>query len=147
MSTTMPPPVAFAATSISLPLSGSLSGPLPGPRPLPPFRMPATGAPPAPAPRAAMVEIGGEVVAVLRFQAPRRVAPAATIGGAPTVPLTEAEHEVMQAIFAGKSNDAIAKERGRSARTVANQIASIFKKHRVGSRSELVARYVGGGCA
>lgn len=34
----------------------------------------------------------------------------------------------------------IARRRGTSPRTVANQIASIFRKHGVGSRAELVAR-------
>lgn len=46
----------------------------------------------------------------------------------------------MTGIFAGESNDDIARRRGTSPRTVANQIASIFRKHGVGSRAELVAR-------
>jgi len=53
--------------------------------------------------------------------------------------LTPAEHEVVAAIEAGMSNAQIARARGTSARTVANQIASIFKKLKVGSRAELVA--------
>jgi DNA-binding CsgD family transcriptional regulator len=58
---------------------------------------------------------------------------------APSEALTPAEHEVVAAIEAGKSNAEIARERGTSARTVANQVGSIFKKLKVGSRAELVA--------
>lgn len=53
--------------------------------------------------------------------------------------LTPAEHAVVAAIEAGMSNAEIARVRGTSARTVANQIASIFRKLKVGSRAELVA--------
>ncbi len=53
--------------------------------------------------------------------------------------LTPAEHAVVAAIEAGKSNGQIARERGTSARTVANQVASLFRKLNVGSRAELVA--------
>lgn len=56
--------------------------------------------------------------------------------------LTDAELVVLRGIFAGKSNAAIALERGTSPRTIANQVASIFRKHGVRSRSELVARYL-----
>lgn len=80
-----------------------------------------------------LLEIGTSVVALLRFsnQRPRN---------APV--LTAAEEIVMQGIFEGKSNEAIARARGTSPRTIANQIASIFKKHGVSSRRELVARYL-----
>lgn len=53
--------------------------------------------------------------------------------------LTDAEREVVAAILDGKSNAAIAAARGRSPRTVANQINSVFRKLGVGSRAELVA--------
>lgn len=53
--------------------------------------------------------------------------------------LTPAEHAVVAAIEAGKSNAQIARERGTSTRTVANQVASLFRKLNVGSRAELVA--------
>jgi DNA-binding CsgD family transcriptional regulator len=53
--------------------------------------------------------------------------------------LTDAEREVVAAVVEGKSNAAIAAERGRSARTVANQVNSVFRKLGVGSRAELVA--------
>jgi DNA-binding NarL/FixJ family response regulator len=54
--------------------------------------------------------------------------------------LTEAEREVVQGVLEGKSNRAIAAERGRSARTVVNQLASAFRKLGVGSRAELAHR-------
>jgi DNA-binding CsgD family transcriptional regulator len=53
--------------------------------------------------------------------------------------LTDAEREVVAALVEGKSNADIATARGRSARTVANQISSVFRKLGVGSRAELVA--------
>lgn len=53
--------------------------------------------------------------------------------------LTSAELEVARLAVAGGSNRAIARLRGTSARTVANQIASAFRKLGVGSRSELAA--------
>lgn len=85
-----------------------------------------------------LLEVGDSVVALLRFssQRPRELAA-----------LTTAEEIVMQGIFDGKSNEAIAQMRGTSPRTIANQIASIFKKHGVSSRRELVARYLGDAAA
>ncbi|MGZ3419666.1 MAG: response regulator transcription factor [Polyangiales bacterium] len=55
--------------------------------------------------------------------------------------LTRAEREVARAVIAGLSNAEIARERGRSERTVANQIASVFRKLRSASRTELAARF------
>src|SRR5437868_5669537 len=80
-----------------------------------------------------LLEIGRGLVAVLRYSPPRPRCVQA---------LTSAEEIVMKAIFEGKSNDAIARERGTSVRTIANQVASIFRKHRVSSRRELVACYL-----
>jgi DNA-binding NarL/FixJ family response regulator len=53
--------------------------------------------------------------------------------------LTEAEREVALAIFEGRSNAEIAAQRGTSPRTVANQVASLFAKLGLRSRSELAA--------
>lgn len=58
---------------------------------------------------------------------------------AEAVNLTESEQSVMQLMLEGKSNQEIAKSRRTAVRTVANQVASIFKKLGVGSRSELYA--------
>jgi len=57
----------------------------------------------------------------------------------PTV-LTRAESEVVHGVLAGKSNAAIAAARGASPHTVANQLAKIYRKLRVGSRWELMTR-------
>ena len=53
--------------------------------------------------------------------------------------LSPAERDVALGVIAGKSNAEIAAGRGTSARTVANQMASLFKKLRVGSRREIAA--------
>jgi DNA-binding NarL/FixJ family response regulator len=53
--------------------------------------------------------------------------------------LSGAEQAIVEAVLRGRSNREIAEERGTSVRTVANQMASIFRKLCVGSRSELAA--------
>lgn len=53
--------------------------------------------------------------------------------------LTDSERDVMRLILEGKSNSEIARDRGRAIRTVANQVASIFRKLGIGSRCELYA--------
>ena len=57
--------------------------------------------------------------------------------------LTETERGIVSQVLRGETNAAIAKMRGTSPRTVANQIARVFKKLGVGSRAELAA-YVAG---
>jgi DNA-binding NarL/FixJ family response regulator len=51
--------------------------------------------------------------------------------------LSPAEREVMRLALAGCDNRAIAAARGVAPRTVANQMASIFRKLGIGSRIEL----------
>ena len=53
--------------------------------------------------------------------------------------LSAAERSVVLDLLAGASRGDIALSRGTSQRTVANQMASIFRKLRVGSRIELLA--------
>jgi len=53
--------------------------------------------------------------------------------------LTRAEQAVVLELVAGSSPRAIAGARGTSIRTVANQVASVFRKLRVSSRVELFA--------
>lgn len=53
--------------------------------------------------------------------------------------LTHAEREVASAVLRGATNKAIARSRGVSERTVANQLARIYDKLRVRSRAELTA--------
>ena len=61
----------------------------------------------------------------------------------PAVPLprelTPAEGAIVQALFQGKSTGQIAEERCVSYRTVAKQLASIYRKLRVNSAVELMA--------
>jgi DNA-binding NarL/FixJ family response regulator len=54
--------------------------------------------------------------------------------------LTQAEREVAQGVLDGRSQRAIAVERGVSARTVASQVASIYRKVGVSGRRELTAK-------
>jgi DNA-binding NarL/FixJ family response regulator len=61
--------------------------------------------------------------------------------GHPALPetLSPAERAVALALLEGLSNSEIAKARRTSVRTVANQLASLFRKLGVGSRAEAVA--------
>jgi DNA-binding NarL/FixJ family response regulator len=92
---------------------------------------PAIRAAPTLAPRgmrAAKFRFGDEDLAVLSFPLPEVVLPES---------LTDAEREIARALLDGSSNAEIAEARGTSARTVANQIASLFRKMKVQSRGEL----------
>lgn len=77
------------------------------------------------------IEVDGQELAVITL-------PARTHHASLTA-LSEAEREVVHAVLAGSSNADIAKLRGTSARTVANQLASIYTKLGISSRHELVA--------
>jgi DNA-binding CsgD family transcriptional regulator len=65
------------------------------------------------------------------------------VGAADLAALTEAEREVARLVADGRSNQAIATKRGARPQTVANQLAAIYRKLAVSSRSELIARLVG----
>jgi DNA-binding CsgD family transcriptional regulator len=52
--------------------------------------------------------------------------------------LTTAEREVLAEVLAGASNRQIAERRGTSERTVANQVARLFRHFGVRSRAQLV---------
>lgn len=54
--------------------------------------------------------------------------------------LTPAERRVADAVLRGASNQEIAQATGRSVRTIANQLAAIYRKLGVGSRAGLAAR-------
>jgi len=56
--------------------------------------------------------------------------------------LSAAECDVVHALVEGKTYAEIAARRQRSKRTVANQLASIFRKLRVRGRAELVGKLV-----
>jgi DNA-binding NarL/FixJ family response regulator len=57
--------------------------------------------------------------------------------------LTPAEHIVACSLVTGPSHDEIARERGVSSRTVASQVAAVFRKVGVSGRRELVASWFG----
>jgi DNA-binding CsgD family transcriptional regulator len=72
-------------------------------------------------------EIDPDEYTVVRFETPVRIPEG----------LTPAERDVVEHILSGASNVDIARVRGTSSRTVANQVASIFRKLGVQSRAEL----------
>jgi DNA-binding CsgD family transcriptional regulator len=78
--------------------------------------------------RAARFVVAGEEMAVFSYRLQPSDLPKS---------LTAAEREVALAIIAGRSNAEIAVHRGRSPRTVANQVASLFVKLGLRSRNEL----------
>jgi DNA-binding CsgD family transcriptional regulator len=53
-------------------------------------------------------------------------------------PLAAAERDIVLAVYEGATNEEIAQRRGVSAKTVANQLESIYRKLSVTSRAELV---------
>lgn len=55
-------------------------------------------------------------------------------------PLASGEREVLQLVLEGHSNAEIGAARGTSARTVANQVASLLRKLGARSRFELIGR-------
>lgn len=81
--------------------------------------------------RASVVSIAGTRYVVLSFE------PAVE----PVPSLTRSEQQVAHALLNGLANAAIGRLRGSSERTVANQVASIYRKLGVGSRTELAARW------
>src|SRR3984957_2518005 len=54
--------------------------------------------------------------------------------------LSSSQRQVLMSLIAGSTNRDIAMRRATSARTVANQVQAIFRKYKVRSRGELVAR-------
>jgi DNA-binding CsgD family transcriptional regulator len=78
--------------------------------------------------RAKVLEVGGRRFTLLSFPRSGRD------------DLTPAERHVTLAVLAGLSNADIARMRGSSPRTVANQLGAIFRKLGVRSRAELAAR-------
>lgn len=57
--------------------------------------------------------------------------------------LSASEHEVLVKVVAGATNREIARARGVSERTIANQMASLLRKLDATSRFELIHRYAG----
>lgn len=83
-------------------------------------------------PRIAVGEIAGRRAFVLSF-------PVAPRSGSLTA-LPAGQREVATLVLEGRSNREIAALRATSVRTVANQLAAIYRKLGVRSRAELAAR-------
>ena len=64
------------------------------------------------------------------------------VGAADFPVLSQTEREVARLVADGRSNQAIAAERGVRPQTVANQLAVVYRKLAVSLRSQLVARLV-----
>jgi DNA-binding NarL/FixJ family response regulator len=84
--------------------------------------------------RAATLRVGKLDLLVLSYEEGKIALPDA---------LSKGEREVAEALLKGKSNQDIADARGTSVRTVANQVASVFRKCGVASRAELIAKLRG----
>jgi DNA-binding CsgD family transcriptional regulator len=80
-------------------------------------------------------KLGGDEFLALSFPIPD-AEPSSNV----TVGLTPSEQEICSLVLLGHSNSDIARIRGTSPRTIANQIAAIYRKIGVGSRRELRAR-------
>jgi DNA-binding NarL/FixJ family response regulator len=78
--------------------------------------------------RASIFEMDGMEHLVLSFPVPSRESLAA---------LTPAEHAVLELVLRGWTNAQIARRRGTSPHTVANQVVAILRKLGLGSRYEL----------
>ena len=78
--------------------------------------------------------VGDEELMVFSWAAPETAPPAGLSG---------AESDVLARLVRGESNAAIAKARKTSARTVANQVASLLRKTGAASRYELIRRFAG----
>jgi DNA-binding CsgD family transcriptional regulator len=81
-------------------------------------------------PRIATFNVDDAVLAVLTVP---------LVEGSPLAKLSPVERHVACLAARGLSNAAIGEERGKSERTIANQMASILRKLKVGSRYELTA--------
>ena len=75
--------------------------------------------------------IGQSTFVVLSFPAPPRSADRLAV-------LSPAERAIARAVAEGLTNRAIAERRGRTERTIANQIHAIYKKLGIEARVELV---------
>ena len=78
--------------------------------------------------------IGSDSYVLLTFPAPEDAVVPTGDG------LTSSECAVLALVLGGQSNAEIARARGTSVRTIANQVAAVYQKLGVGSRRELGAR-------
>lgn len=81
---------------------------------------------------------GGESFALLEWPLVRAAASGLS-AGSPVPRGAPAQRDVLDLLLRGLSNAEIARRRRRSARTVAHQVDSLFRRFDVGSRAELIA--------
>lgn len=104
---------------------------------LPPYIAPPTQPPPrtertaARRPRVALFSAGDALFVVS----------SEPLDGALTARLSASERAVAALVVEGLDNASIARARGRSLRTIANQVAAVLRKVGVGSRVELAALF------
>ena len=84
-------------------------------------------------------DMGGETFALLEWPAARPMSRSGPPAGGPIPPGAPAQREVLDLLLRGLSNAGIARQRGRSERTVAHQVDRLYRRLGVGSRAELVA--------
>jgi DNA-binding CsgD family transcriptional regulator len=89
-------------------------------------------------PRASLPSVPGDLIA-LESEDGEFAVLSFTLPGDSAISLSTAESDVARHILAGRSNSEIAALRRCSTRTVANQVAGLFRKVGVRSRLELVA--------
>lgn len=90
--------------------------------------------------RAGLEPLGFRLSRFLHDGAPYLVLSCGVGAWKPTRELTPTELSIYRDVYAGYSSKEIAQRRGRSVRTIENQIASIFRKLGIHSRGELVLR-------
>lgn len=78
------------------------------------------------------IDVAGLVLALVTYEVSKE---------AQIPPLTDAERAVLRALLRGLSNEQIASQRGTSPRTIANQVAALYRKLGVRSRTALMARH------
>lgn len=79
-------------------------------------------------------------LATFRFGGSRYAVVSHAIDEGALARLTAAEREVAELIARGHGNEAIARARGTSIRTVSNQVSAILRKLGASSRFEIAAR-------
>jgi DNA-binding CsgD family transcriptional regulator len=88
-------------------------------------------------------EVDGQAFAILEWPTTRSLqtgpTPCRGAGANEAFHLSSAQREVLDLLIEGHSNAEIARRRGRSPRTVAHQVASLFRRLGVASRAELFA--------
>lgn len=90
------------------------------------------------------IVVGGQRYVVLGFDRDPAEADAPSAAARHALAtLTKAEIDVLRRLLEGRSSAEIAEARGTSERTVANQLANIYRKFGVRGRTELITQVIG----